>query len=81
MHFVLSKTHIQVVMVEFHVPVIEGFQCPSWEQDAEQNALLKQILFTPWHCDSAMDCNSHRKFEMLLSNGDALPLAAGSCRV
>ena len=58
------------------MPVVEGFQCPSWEQDAEQNALLKHIIFTPWKCDDAMHCHSHRKFETLLSNGDAIPLAA-----
>ena len=75
-HYALYKSHIQVVMVTVHVPVVEGFQCPSWEQDAEQNALLKHILFTPWKCDGAMDCGSHRKFETLLSNGDAIPLAA-----
>ena len=38
-----------------------------WENDAEQNALLKQILFTPWVCTSPMDCGSHKKFEHLLS--------------
>jgi len=75
-HYALYKSHIQVVRVTVAVPVVEGFQCPSWEQDAEQNALLKHILFTPWKCDGAMDCGSHRKFETLLSNGDAIPLAA-----
>ena len=50
-------------MVTVHVPVVEGFQCPSWEQDAEQNALLKHILFTPWKCDGAMGCGSHRSLK------------------
>ena len=59
-HYALYKTHIQVVRVSVSVPVVEGFQCPSWEQDAEQNALLKHILFTPRKCDGAMDCGSHR---------------------
>jgi hypothetical protein len=75
-HYPLSKSHIQVVRVSIGVPVIEGFQCPSWEQDAEQNSLLKHVLFTPWYCDDAMDCGSHRKFERCFSNGDAIPLAA-----
>ena len=75
-HYPLSRTHIQVLRVSTSVPVIEGFQCPSWEQDAEQNSLLKHVLFTPWYCDNAMDCGSHRKSERLFSNGDALPLAA-----
>ena len=30
-HYALYKTHIQRVMVNVNVPVVEGFQCPSWE--------------------------------------------------
>ena len=56
-HYVLSSHQVQQVVLEYiNVPTIDGFQCPSWEQDAEQNALLKTILFTPWCCDSARNC-------------------------
>ena len=48
-HYALSASYAQeVVLHNIHVPTIDGFQCPTVEQDAEQNALLKAILFTPW---------------------------------
>ena len=31
-HYAFYKSHIQVVRVNVVVPVVEGFQCPSWEQ-------------------------------------------------
>ena len=75
-HYALSKNYIQVVGPHVSVPTIEGFQCPSWEQDSEQNSLLKHILFNPWCCNNAMDCGSHKKFTHFLSNGDAPQIGA-----
>ena len=66
-HYPLSITYVQYVHLGIHVPTIHGFQCPAWEHDPEQNALLKQILFTPWSCKNPMDCGSHRKFDHFLS--------------
>ncbi len=53
-----------------NIVTIDGFQCPTVCQDAEQNALLKAVLFTPWCCCSAKDCNSVLKFRHMMSNGD-----------
>ena len=58
-----------------------GFQCPTVEQDAEQNALLKAILFTPWSCTNPMTCGNVITYKSLLSNGthqDANLASAGS---
>ena len=58
-----------------------GFQCPTVEQDAEQNALLKAILFTPWSCTNPMTCGNFITYKCLLSNGthpDANLTSAGS---
>ena len=68
-HYALANTYVQVVMLcRTDVPTIDGFQCPTWQQDAEQNALLKHILFTPWMCDGALNCGSVHKFSHMLSN-------------
>ena len=48
-HYALAKSYAQeLILNNISVPTIDGFQCPTVEQDAEQNALLKAILFTPW---------------------------------
>ena len=51
------------------VPTIDGFQCPTWRQDPEQNSMLKAILFTPWSCDVALTCGQVLMLAPLLSNG------------
>ena len=44
----LSRTYAQqVILNNISVPTIDGFQCPTWTEDAEQNSLLKALLFTP----------------------------------
>ena len=44
-HYALSKTQVQeVVLHTLSVPTIDGFQCPTVEQDAEQNALFESHL-------------------------------------
>ena len=69
-HYALSRTYAQeVVLHNVHVPTIDGFQCPTVEQDAEQNALLKAILFTPWSCTNPMTCGNVITYRRLLSNG------------
>ena len=69
-HYVLAKMYVQeVVFTRIHVPTIDGFQCPTAHQDAEQNSLLKAILFSPWSCTDPMTCGSVLNFKSHLSNG------------
>jgi len=69
-HYPLARSYAQeVVLVNISVPTIDGFQCPTVEQDAEQNALLKAILFTPWACPDPLSCGNVLRFRGLLSNG------------
>ncbi|MCP4201017.1 MAG: hypothetical protein GY769_03695, partial [bacterium] len=69
-HYALARSYAQEVLLHHaHVPTIDGFQCPTVDQDPEQNALLKAILFTPWSCTNAVDCGSVMNFRHLLSNG------------
>ena len=86
-HYVLAQSYVQeVVLHNIHVPTIDGFHCPTVVQDAEQNALLKTILFSPWSCTDPMTCGSAQNFRHLLSDGtganeetsDAAQLTASS---
>jgi hypothetical protein len=80
-HYALARTYVQeVALHSMHVPTIDGFQCPTVDQDAEQNALLKSLLFTPWSCTDPMQCGSAMNFRHFLSNGnsDASQLASSS---
>jgi len=72
-HYVLAKTYVQEVVLNAHVPTIDGFQCPTVQQDVEQNALLKSLLFTPWACTDPMQCGNVMNFRHFLSSrcGDA----------
>ena len=70
-HYVLAHRYEQCLKVTQDIVTIDGFQCPTVRQDAEQNALLKAVLFTPWCCCSAKDCNSVLKFKHMMSNGDS----------
>ena len=68
-HYPMANTYTQeVTLHRTHVPTIDGFQCPTWNQDPEQNALLKSLLFTPWLCVDPMSCGSCSKFQHMLSN-------------
>ena len=70
-HYIKSKSHIQVVrLTSRFIPTIDGFQCPTWQQDAEQNSLLMSLLFFPWSCTDPFKCNCTSKFKQLLSNGN-----------
>ena len=69
LHYAMAKTYVQeVVLHSAHIPAIDGFSCPTIAQDAEQNALLKSILFSPWACTEPTRCGSTMNFEHLLSN-------------
>ena len=69
-HYALSHQYVQeVILHNEHVPTIDGFQCPTVEQDAEQNALCKSILFTPWACTNPMTCGNVLTYSGLLSDG------------
>lgn len=69
-HYVLAKSYAQEVMLHsFAIPTIDGFQCPTVHQDAEQNALLKSLLFMPFACTDPMACGSVLNFRHALSNG------------
>ena len=51
-HYVLAQRYVQEVqLTRMHTPTIDGFQCPTWAQDPEQNSLFKALLFTPWTCE------------------------------
>ena len=68
-HYSLAGSYIQEAMLHrMDVPTIDGFQCPTWEQDPEQNSLLKSLLFTPWQCQDPMSCGSCHRFKHMLSN-------------
>ena len=69
-HYAMANTYVQeVVLHAAHVPTIDGFMCPTAQQDPEQNALLKAILFTPWSCTDPMRCSSVMNFAHFLSDG------------
>ena len=68
-HYALSSNYVQeVILHNINVPTIDGFQCPTWTADPEQNSLLKELLFTPWQCIDAMTCGDCAKFAHMLSN-------------
>ena len=77
-HYALAGTYAQqAVLHRINVPTIDGFQCPTVEQDAEQNALLKALLFTPWSCTDAHKCGCVTNFNHFLCNaGTAAERAA-----
>ncbi len=51
-HYVMAPRYVQeVCLTKISVPTIDGFQCPTWAQDPEQNSLFKALLFTPWACE------------------------------
>ena len=77
-HYALSRSYAQeVVLHNMNVPSIDGFQCPTLEQDPEQNALLKAMLFTPWVCTDPLNCGSVHIYRHLLSNNDCLDQTVG----
>ena len=82
-HYALARSYVQeVVLHNIHAPTIDGFQCPTVEQDCEQNALLKAILFTPWSCTDPMKCGSVVNYAGLLSNNehpDSTAAATSEC--
>ena len=72
------------MLTRVDIPTIHGFQCPTVQQDAEENALLKNHLFSPWRCTDPMQCGSVRVYQKLLPDnscglqgdvGDAAQLA------
>ena len=70
-HYALSKQYAQEVALHtVSVPTIDGFQCPTVEQDAEQNALFKALLFSPWSCTNPMTCGNVITYRGLLSDGN-----------
>ena len=68
-HYALARSYVQVVILKnISVPSIDGSQCPTVEQYAEQNSLIQAILFTPWSCTDTMMCGSVMNYRILLSN-------------
>ena len=67
--YALARSYAQQASLHrINVPAIDGFQCPTLEQDAEQNVLLKALLFTPWSCRGAQDCGCIQNFTHMLSS-------------
>ncbi len=80
-HYALARQYVQKVMLDqMDVPTIDGFQCPTWTADREQNSLLKCMLFTPWKCQDALTCGSVCRFAHLLSDGCCGSVAPGADR-
>ena len=78
-HYAMARSYAQeVILNNISVPTIDGFQCPTVEQDAEQNALLKAILFTPWSCTDPMMCGSVLNYQRHLSNNEHPDNTAGA---
>ena len=70
-HYALSRSYAQeVVLHNVQVPTIDGFQCPTVEQGAEQNALCKAILFSPWRCTQPVMCGKVITYSGLMANDD-----------
>ena len=68
-HYPLSRAYArEVILNNISVPTIDGFQCPTWTEDAEQNSLLKVLLFTPWRCQDPLTCGTCENFSHTLSN-------------
>ena len=68
-HYVMAQRYVQEVrLTRMHVLTIDGFQCPTWAQDPEQNSLFKALLFTPWACEGPFTCGSVGQYSHLLKN-------------
>ena len=58
-HYALARSYAQeVILSKVDIPTIHGFQCPTVQQDAGENALFKNLLFSPWRCTDPMECGS-----------------------
>ena len=78
-HYAMARTYVQeVVLNQINIPTIDGFGCPTFEQDPEQNSLLKSILFSPWACKDPMQCGSTCVYSGLLRQGPRRPAQNGS---
>ena len=78
-HYALARSYAQRVRLDrMDVPTIDGFQCPTWTQDAEQNSMFKAMLFTTWSCRDALACGCVSNFEHLLSNGACGEMCSGA---
>ena len=66
-HYAMAPRYEQeVLLTRMSIPTIDGFHCPTWAQDPEQNSLFKALLFTPWACKGAHDCGSVCQYRHLL---------------
>ena len=77
-HYAMARTYVQeLVLHKISVPTIDGFQCPTVQQDPEQNALSKALLFTPWCCTDPMTCGSVLNYKHMLLNSSTQVASAG----
>jgi len=77
-HYPLFRAYLQRVRLDrMDVPTIDGFQCPTWGEDPEQNSVFKAMLFTPWACHSALACGQPSMFAHMLCNGNCCAVPAG----
>ena len=68
-HYVMARSYaLEGSLHNVSVLTIDGFQCPTVLQDAEQNALLKALLFSPFACTDPLRCGNTLNFRGLLSN-------------
>ena len=67
-HYCMANRYIQkLCLSSMNVPTLDGFQCPTWDQDPEQNSLLKSMLFTPWVCGGPLLCGNSSRFRHMLA--------------
>ena len=67
-HYCMANRYVQrILLTAVSVPTLDGFQCPTWDQDPEQNSLLKSMLFTPWVCGGPLLCGNSSRFRHMLA--------------
>ena len=75
----MARAYLQKIHLErMNIPTIDGFQCPTWAQDPEQNSMFKAMLFTPWSCRDALTCGCVSKFAHMLSDDNRSGRGAGA---
>ena len=72
-HYPLAALYDQEVRGRADVPIIDGFQCPTCQQEPEDNSMFKAMLFTPWVCKGPTECTSVLKFDHLLASTNGRP--------
>ena len=65
-HYVLASRFGQQIRSQAAVPRLCNFNCPSEQQNAEENALMKSLLLVPIRCPGQGFCHHVCRFNPLL---------------